>query len=211
MAAGGDVDDRETIGHRYVDMDWVHADTELAIRRLTWHRLILETVGRDLLTFYTARDLVRCVADAMLGTQFLWDFMSLLTPFVAHQMAYEKAGILHRDISAGNILMTINRGRNLPISGFLIDWDHAVLMSLAEQHKDQCRISRAVSIYSPYLDLIDAVQSRERGDSCQPTSARIQRLHTLYWTTENRYFTSSRMRVSVTSNTMSLPKDSSVY
>jgi RIO-like serine/threonine protein kinase len=35
----------------------------------------------------------------------------------AHTMAYEKAHILHRDVSAGNILITENG------SGMLIDWD----------------------------------------------------------------------------------------
>jgi RIO-like serine/threonine protein kinase len=35
----------------------------------------------------------------------------------AHKEALEKAGILHRDISVGNILITVD-GR-----GLLIDWD----------------------------------------------------------------------------------------
>jgi len=35
----------------------------------------------------------------------------------AHTVAYEKAQILHRDVSAGNILITDNG------SGILIDWD----------------------------------------------------------------------------------------
>ena len=35
----------------------------------------------------------------------------------AHTLAYEKARILHRDVSAGNILITDNG------SGILIDWD----------------------------------------------------------------------------------------
>jgi serine/threonine protein kinase len=36
---------------------------------------------------------------------------------LAHQLAYEKAGILHRDISAGNIYLRDTR------EGLLIDWE----------------------------------------------------------------------------------------
>ena len=36
---------------------------------------------------------------------------------IAHKEAYESAGILHRDISAGNILITDDG------HGLLIDWD----------------------------------------------------------------------------------------
>jgi RIO-like serine/threonine protein kinase len=43
----------------------------------------------------------------------LTDFFGL-----AHKVAYEVAGYLHRDISAGNIM--IHKGR-----GLLIDWDLA--------------------------------------------------------------------------------------
>jgi serine/threonine protein kinase len=37
--------------------------------------------------------------------------------FIAHTAAYNKARILHRDVSAGNILIT-DKG-----NGILIDWD----------------------------------------------------------------------------------------
>lgn len=35
-----------------------------------------------------------------------------------HQQAWENAGVLHRDISVGNIMIDIETGR-----GFLNDWD----------------------------------------------------------------------------------------
>jgi serine/threonine protein kinase len=41
----------------------------------------------------------------------------MLSMFIAHTAAYNKARILHRDVSAGNILIT-DKG-----SGILIDWD----------------------------------------------------------------------------------------
>ncbi len=45
-------------------------------------------------------------------------------------MAYEKARILHRDISVGNIMMKIRPTDDSPIAGFLIDWDHCVVLDL---------------------------------------------------------------------------------
>jgi RIO-like serine/threonine protein kinase len=41
----------------------------------------------------------------------------MLITSVAHTAAYNKARILHRDVSAGNILITDQGG------GILIDWD----------------------------------------------------------------------------------------
>ncbi|KAK0470341.1 uncharacterized protein EV420DRAFT_108287 [Desarmillaria tabescens] len=79
------------------------------IRRLIGHFIVLVTRGRPLESFETAKQLVRCVADAM----------------EAYQKAYELAGILHRDISVGNIMMTLNREYR---RGLFIDWDHCVLV-----------------------------------------------------------------------------------
>ncbi|KAI0254074.1 hypothetical protein BJV78DRAFT_1359772 [Lactifluus subvellereus] len=65
------------------------------------YRLVLETLGQPLNTFRSTRQLCEVIRDAI----------------VAHTVAYEKAGILHRDVSAGNILIS---GEG---SGMLIDWD----------------------------------------------------------------------------------------
>lgn len=71
MAAGGDVDNLKTIGHRYASAAWVSRATPLTIRQLHSHRIILVTVGRDLSTFPTAKSLVKCIADAMKGMSYL--------------------------------------------------------------------------------------------------------------------------------------------
>ncbi|KAG2362920.1 hypothetical protein BDR07DRAFT_1283520 [Suillus spraguei] len=68
------------------------------------YRLVLNVVGEALTNFPRSRQLVEVVWDALL----------------AHKDAYEKAGILHRDLSIGNIVMF--RGK-----GILIDWDLAKL------------------------------------------------------------------------------------
>ncbi|KAG2108560.1 hypothetical protein BD769DRAFT_1306910, partial [Suillus cothurnatus] len=70
------------------------------------YRLVLDVVGEALTNFPRSHRLVEAVRDALL----------------AHKDAYEKAGILHRDLSIGNIV--IFRGK-----GILIDWDLAKSIS----------------------------------------------------------------------------------
>ncbi|KAH9020336.1 hypothetical protein EDB84DRAFT_1231763, partial [Lactarius hengduanensis] len=65
------------------------------------YRLVLETLGSPLNTFKSTRELCKVIRDAI----------------TAHTGAYERVGILHRDVSAGNILIAENG------SGILIDWD----------------------------------------------------------------------------------------
>ncbi len=61
-------------------------------------------------------------------------------------MAYEKARILHRDISVGNIMMKIRGKNGGPVAGFLIDWDHSVVLDLIPPGGLlQRRISRTAS------------------------------------------------------------------
>ncbi|KAG9223402.1 hypothetical protein CCMSSC00406_0007589 [Pleurotus cornucopiae] len=107
MHAGGDaeVDGRPatTIGY-----DMRSNTGKLPIRHLTAHSIFLTTIGRNLKMFRSARELVSCMADAM----------------EAHQLAYDELHILHRDISAGNILISTDK----PDRGILIDWDHCIFM-----------------------------------------------------------------------------------
>ncbi|PBK67855.1 hypothetical protein ARMSODRAFT_1085875 [Armillaria solidipes] len=117
MELGGD-SGFETIGHGYASKAWARAHHQ--IRRLIGHLIVLITKGRPLESFETGKQLVSCVADAM----------------EAHQKAYALAGLLHRDISVGNIMMTLDRKNR---RGILIDWDHCVLVSRVRQSS---RISR---------------------------------------------------------------------
>ncbi|KAK0472031.1 hypothetical protein IW261DRAFT_1666159, partial [Armillaria novae-zelandiae] len=117
MELGGD-NGFETIGHGYASKAWARAHHK--IRYLIGHLIVLIIKGRPLESFETAKQLVSCVADAM----------------EAHQNAYELVGILHRDISARNIMMTLNPENR---QGILIDWDHCVLV---KKFRDSARISR---------------------------------------------------------------------
>ncbi|KAF8801966.1 hypothetical protein BYT27DRAFT_7050682, partial [Phlegmacium glaucopus] len=73
------------------------------------HRIILDTVARDLSTFVWCKLLLSCIADAVEGAQ----------------QAY-KAGILHRDLSAGNIMIVKDKDTK-EWRGVLIDWDMCLL------------------------------------------------------------------------------------
>jgi serine/threonine protein kinase len=86
------------------------------------YRLILDDIGQPLNSFKCSRDMVRAVCAALIG-RFFFDgvevyFSEPYTP-VAHESAY-KCGILHRDISPGNILITSDNNFD---GGLLIDWD----------------------------------------------------------------------------------------
>ncbi|KAI9459045.1 hypothetical protein F5148DRAFT_961396, partial [Russula earlei] len=78
-----------------------HSRVGSSWRQCCRHRSIHST---PLSTFGSTRELCQVIRDAMIGEDWRYD-------------AYDKAKILHRDVSAGNILIAPDR------SGLLIDWD----------------------------------------------------------------------------------------
>ncbi|KAF8490689.1 hypothetical protein BU17DRAFT_104127 [Hysterangium stoloniferum] len=70
-------------------------DSPSPFRRLQHYRLVLNEIGRSLSDFRDTKEMVTAVRDAI----------------VAHGDAYDKAEILHRDISSGNILITATGGQ----------------------------------------------------------------------------------------------------
>ncbi|KAK0196358.1 hypothetical protein F5146DRAFT_1217467 [Armillaria mellea] len=103
METGGDVPNMVTITQQHARA----LPNQRRLPTLRAHRIFLKTIGRDLTTFCSVKSLVTCIADAM----------------KAHQAAFDSAGILHRDISVGNIMITRDH------RGFLIDWDHCVILT----------------------------------------------------------------------------------
>ncbi|KIJ59178.1 hypothetical protein HYDPIDRAFT_118768 [Hydnomerulius pinastri MD-312] len=97
---GGDVggDGFETKTQEETVEDWSCAQE--AITGHIHYRMVLGVVGRSLTAFSSTKELAKGMLDAV----------------EAHWHAYEDARILHRDISAGNILLTDE-------GGLLIDWD----------------------------------------------------------------------------------------
>ena len=60
--------------------------------------------------------------------------------FLAHDAAYYDANILHRNISAGNIMILEGGG-----GGFLIDWD--ICVRIEEGTEPSERVERTVGIF----------------------------------------------------------------
>ncbi|KAJ8523315.1 hypothetical protein ONZ45_g145 [Pleurotus djamor] len=80
-------------------------------------RLVTAEVGSSLDCFVDSRQMLSAVYDAFKG----------------HKQAYTKCGLLHRDISGGNILI-LPSGK-----GLLIDWDFAVLIDEIKLPKNRER------------------------------------------------------------------------
>ena len=109
---GGDVLGQETLGHTHTFRMWrkTHIDC------YRHYRMGILTVGRSLLHFKSSHEYVS-IADAMEGGHIFPTRGIIIYHLSAHQCALVKAGILHHDISVGNILIDED-GR-----GLLIDWD----------------------------------------------------------------------------------------
>ncbi|KAI0918750.1 hypothetical protein AcV5_002659 [Taiwanofungus camphoratus] len=88
------------------------------LKRHTHYRLVTAEVGRPLSDFRKGRELVKVMYDCLIG----------------HQQAVEKANILHRDISAGNLLIveyqTIDSNGRMTIEwrGMLNEWELSKLL-----------------------------------------------------------------------------------
>ncbi|GJE92649.1 hypothetical protein PsYK624_088040 [Phanerochaete sordida] len=106
--AGGDISEQRTKSQSF--MQNRPANMRPAERVHT--RLVTKEIGRALETYEGSFELISFVYHAFFG----------------HQDAWEKAGVLHHDISPGNILINIENGH-----GFLNDWDLAKYREDLEQ------------------------------------------------------------------------------
>ncbi|SJL17463.1 uncharacterized protein ARMOST_21014 [Armillaria ostoyae] len=113
METGGDVPNMVTITQQYARA-LLNQLPGNCLPTLQAHRIFLKTIGRDLMTFCSIKSLVTCIVDAM----------------KAHQAAFNRACILHCDISVRNIMITPDH------QGFLIDWDHCIV--LTDRSAERC-------------------------------------------------------------------------
>lgn len=87
------------------------------------YRLVLGTIGTPLKLFLSSWQMVSAVKGALIGnglSHILRLFAAHSRSFLAHYDATTKAKILHRDISAGNIIIVKEEGEE---TGILIDWE----------------------------------------------------------------------------------------
>jgi len=117
------------------------------------YRIVLGTVGRRLEEFKCTEELVNAMYAALKGEMaiFLAVCVSNLARIIAHEAAY-KNGILHRDISPGNILITTDDELNRldPYEskiqgGLLIDWDLSKIIDPNDNPSTSRQFTRTVS------------------------------------------------------------------
>jgi thiamine kinase-like enzyme len=78
---------------------------------------VLDVIEEHLTNFSSSLEMISVLVDALKGKWPLHHGSALLiSSTLAHEDAYNKAGVLHRDISVGNIMITKGHG-------ILIDWD----------------------------------------------------------------------------------------
>ncbi|TFK93806.1 hypothetical protein K466DRAFT_510969 [Polyporus arcularius HHB13444] len=88
---------------------WAIANgAQFTFRERSHMRIVVEQVGRPLTDFKDTKELVRAMRDAIIG----------------HKLAYELAGVLHRDVSVGNILI-VDDSTSCEYTGFLHDFDYS--------------------------------------------------------------------------------------
>ncbi|KAK0222210.1 hypothetical protein IW262DRAFT_1553092 [Armillaria fumosa] len=111
LTCGGDVPGHVTTNHVYAKALWNCGSTSVCVRRR--QKNLTKEIGKNLLTFQSGKHLLQVTLDA----------------FIAHRDAFEKCGLLHRDVSGGNILILSNG------EGMLNDWDLAI-------HMDECQTNQ---------------------------------------------------------------------
>ncbi|KAF9470776.1 hypothetical protein BDN70DRAFT_653456 [Pholiota conissans] len=132
LECAGDVEHAPVV-QDFMIAAWARWKEKKVLRRYVHYRIVLGVIGRDLTKFRSAKELVTAIHDAT----------------VAHDQIL-KAGIIHRDISVGNILI-LDNGR-----GILIGFD------LCKRLKD----------------LKETARDSDRSGTWQFMSARLQSSHT---------------------------------
>jgi hypothetical protein len=116
---GDDIPGQRTCSQDFVSCTWARVQPK-QLRHHQHDRFVLCEVARELTSFETSLELVTTMGDALQGQAFRCEKQKTrLNPTLtlAHKEAYEKARILHRDISSSNIMIDKD-GR-----GLLINWD----------------------------------------------------------------------------------------
>ncbi|OBZ70522.1 hypothetical protein A0H81_09098 [Grifola frondosa] len=98
-------------------------DPDWRLRERSHMRFVMDTVGKSLDKFERTRELVEAMRDAIKG---LSNLSNIIAPsnsdgcMAGHRLALE-AGVLHRDVSVGNVMIALDR----PFEGFIHDFDYS--------------------------------------------------------------------------------------
>ncbi|KAF9803906.1 hypothetical protein IEO21_09522 [Rhodonia placenta] len=125
-------------------------------------RLVVEEIGESILDYHTSKDLVAVMFGAV----------------VAHRQAWEKAGVLHGDISAANMLMIPDPRSPIPgvtKRGILIDWDLCKFDAELKHGAKQSRRSGTWQFMSALLLLRPGVKQHTVADDLESF------MHVLNW------------------------------
>ncbi|KAJ8508114.1 hypothetical protein ONZ45_g9571 [Pleurotus djamor] len=113
LVCGGDIsgDYQTTLSHEYAEASWRNVSKNKAkVKKIETRihvRLVTAEVGTPLEFFKSSREMLSAIYYA----------------FEGHMQAYTKCGLLHRDISGGNILILPGE------KGLLNDWDLAIMVN----------------------------------------------------------------------------------
>ncbi|KAI0645961.1 hypothetical protein C8Q79DRAFT_1010843 [Trametes meyenii] len=137
----------------------------LAQGETSWHhershmRIVIDDVGRSLTEFTSTHELVTAVRDAIIGHRLLW----------------EKAEILHRDVSVGNILIKDVKKEEDKFTGFLHDYDYSSMVPDSDTPTDRAQNTSEEAYPELRLAPTDAAK-----DSDDPTNQK-ERTGTYYF------------------------------
>ncbi|KAH9936638.1 uncharacterized protein B0H18DRAFT_1206888 [Fomitopsis serialis] len=129
--------------------------------KLIQYRIILLEIGKPLKEYETSRELVRATYCCL----------------TAHQDAWEKAGVLHRDISSGNLLLrcVIRDGKVVGWIGILVDWGLC-------KYKDELGMRSVLKTRSGTWQFISAVLLAFPGHFAHTVWHDIESfIHVLHW------------------------------
>ncbi|TFK52756.1 hypothetical protein OE88DRAFT_1656324 [Heliocybe sulcata] len=111
--------------------EWVSEFLGRRFRRRIHHRTIMDSVGIDLGRFKSTRDLLEGIRDAVKGHRHMSD-----------------KGILHRDISAYNVMLSAYPEKENGAKGFLIDMDYATVLGSKGSDDDLLEITGTTAFLS---------------------------------------------------------------
>ncbi|KAF9003414.1 hypothetical protein BDQ17DRAFT_1409223 [Cyathus striatus] len=109
LICGGDVANQTTRADKFNEKSWVRGEVKLTPR--AHHRFLVDFIGRPVKHFSHSKQMLQATYDAFSG----------------HREAWEKCGILHRDVSGNNVMLD-RWGR-----GVLNDWDLAKRQKVMNQ------------------------------------------------------------------------------